>query len=77
MIRLRRLNVADLDRAERFYTEVLGMAAMRLPDQRLISSSDGRCALFWKLDWRLGADPSRWERATTPSRWPGRISSGR
>jgi catechol 2,3-dioxygenase-like lactoylglutathione lyase family enzyme len=53
-IRVRRLDhfgvdVADLDRAERFYTEVLGMTvALRLPDQRLLAYGDGNCALFWK-----------------------------
>jgi len=41
------VDVADLDRAERFYTEVLGMAVdMRLPDQRLLRYGDGNCALF-------------------------------
>ena len=54
MIRVRRLDhfgvdVADLDRAERFYTEVLGMRVeLRLPDQRLLRYGDGNCALFWK-----------------------------
>ncbi len=53
-IRVRRLDhfgvdVADLDRAERFYTDVLGMTvALRLPDQRLLAYGDGNCALFWK-----------------------------
>jgi catechol 2,3-dioxygenase-like lactoylglutathione lyase family enzyme len=56
MIRIRRLDhfgvdVADLDRAERFYTEVLGMSVvMRLPDQRLLRHGDGNCALFLKPD---------------------------
>ena len=45
------VDVADLDRAERFYTEVLGMSVrMRLPDQRLLAYGDGSCALFWKPD---------------------------
>jgi catechol 2,3-dioxygenase-like lactoylglutathione lyase family enzyme len=54
MIRVRRLDhfgvdVADLDRGERFYTEVLGMTVeMRLPDQRLLGYGDGSCALFLK-----------------------------
>jgi catechol 2,3-dioxygenase-like lactoylglutathione lyase family enzyme len=54
MIRVKRLDhfgvdVRDLDRAERFYADVLGMAVeMRLPDQRLLRYGDGRCALFWK-----------------------------
>ncbi len=56
MIRVRRLDhfgvdVRDLDRAERFYTEVLGMTVeMRLPDQRLLRYGDGNCALFLKPD---------------------------
>jgi catechol 2,3-dioxygenase-like lactoylglutathione lyase family enzyme len=54
MIRVRRLDhfgvdVRDLDRAERFYTDVLGMTVeMRLPDQRLLRYGDGNCGLFWK-----------------------------
>jgi catechol 2,3-dioxygenase-like lactoylglutathione lyase family enzyme len=54
MIRVQRLDhfgvdVADLDRGERFYTEILGMTVeMRLPDQRLLSYGDGNCALFFK-----------------------------
>lgn len=53
-MRIRRLDhfgvdVADLGRAERFYTEVLGMAVqMRLPDQVLLRYGDGSCALFLK-----------------------------
>jgi catechol 2,3-dioxygenase-like lactoylglutathione lyase family enzyme len=56
MVRVKRLDhfgvdVADLDRAERFYTEVLGMAVeLRLPDQRLLRYGDGNCALFWTPD---------------------------
>ena len=56
MIRVRRLDhfgvdVSDLERAERFYTEVLGMVVdMRLPDQRLLRYGDGACALFLKPD---------------------------
>ena len=56
MIHVRRLDhfgvdVSDLDRAERFYTEVLGMTVeMRLPDQRLLRHGDGACALFLKAD---------------------------
>src|SRR5256712_14162824 len=51
-VRVRRLDhfgvdVADLARAERFYTEVLGMKTeMHLPDQVLLSYGDGNCALF-------------------------------
>jgi glyoxylase I family protein len=51
-MRLRRLDhfgvdVADLARAERFYTEVLGMTVeMRRPDQVLLRYGDGSCALF-------------------------------
>ena len=45
------MDVADLARAERFYTEILGMSVqMRLPDQVLLSYGDGSCALFWKPD---------------------------
>jgi catechol 2,3-dioxygenase-like lactoylglutathione lyase family enzyme len=56
MIHLRRLDhfgvdVGDLDRAERFYTDVLGMTvAMRLPEQRLLRYGDGSCALFLEPD---------------------------
>ena len=55
-MRVRRLDhfgvdVADLARAERFYTEVLGMRVeMRLPDQVLLRYGDGGCALFLKPD---------------------------
>lgn len=43
------VDVADLERAERFYTEVLGMTVqMRLPDQVLLRYGDGACALFLK-----------------------------
>ena len=45
------VDVTDLDRAERFYTEVLGMTVeLRLPDQRLLRYGDGNCALFLKPD---------------------------
>lgn len=45
------VDVADLTRAERFYTEVLGMTVeMRLPDQVLLSYGAGNCALFLKPD---------------------------
>jgi catechol 2,3-dioxygenase-like lactoylglutathione lyase family enzyme len=41
--------VADLARAERFYTGVLGMTVrMRLDDQVLLSYGEGSCALFLK-----------------------------
>src|SRR3989441_6192852 len=59
-MRVRRLDhfgvdVADLARAERFYTEGLGMTVrMRLPDQLLLSYGDGRCALFFKPDRKPG-----------------------
>jgi catechol 2,3-dioxygenase-like lactoylglutathione lyase family enzyme len=52
VIRVKRLDhfgvdVSDLDRAERFYVEVLGMTVeLRLPDQRLLRHEDGNCALF-------------------------------
>ena len=55
-MRIRRLDhfgvdVADLARAERFYTEVLGMTVrMRLSDQVLLDYGDGSCALFVKPD---------------------------
>ncbi len=55
-MRMRRLDhfgidVADLDRAERFYTGVLGMTVeMRLPEQVLLRYGDGACALFLKRD---------------------------
>lgn len=53
------VDVADLDRAEQFYTEVLGMSvAMRLPDQVLLRHGDGACALFLRPD-RPAADPAR------------------
>ena len=45
------LDVRDLARAERFYTEILGMTLqMRLADQVLLSYGDGNCALFVKPD---------------------------
>ncbi len=56
MLQVKRLDhfgvdVADLARAERFYTELLGMTVeMRLPDQVLLRYGDGNCALFWKPD---------------------------
>ncbi len=56
MIHVKRLDhfgvdVSDLDRAERFYVEVLGMSVeMRLPDQRLLRYGDGNCALFLAPD---------------------------
>ena len=60
-MRVRRLDhfgvdVADLARAERFYTEVLGMSVeMRLPDQVLLRYGDGSCALFLKPDRAPGS----------------------
>lgn len=49
------VDVADLARAERFYTEVLGMRVeMRLSDQILLRYGDGNCALFWKPDRKPG-----------------------
>jgi catechol 2,3-dioxygenase-like lactoylglutathione lyase family enzyme len=45
------IDVADLERAERFYTDVLGMSVqMRLADQVLMRYGDGSCALFLKPD---------------------------
>ncbi len=61
MIHVKRLDhfgvdVSDLDRAERFYVEVLGLSVeMRLPDQRLLRHGDGNCALFLKPDRVPGA----------------------
>ncbi|MBI2215656.1 MAG: VOC family protein [Candidatus Rokubacteria bacterium] len=50
------IDVADLARAERFYTEVLGMTVqMRLPDQVLLRYGDGACALFLKPDRVAGS----------------------
>ena len=41
------VDVADLARAERFYTEFLGMTVqMRLADQVLLRYGDGACTLF-------------------------------
>ena len=59
-MRVRRLDhfgvdVADLARAERFYTSVLGMTVrMRLDDQVLLSYGEGSCALFLKPDRASG-----------------------
>jgi len=56
MLQVKRLDhfgvdVSDLARAERFYTELLGMTVeMRLPDQVLLRYGDSNCALFWKPD---------------------------
>ena len=56
MLRARRLDhygvdVADLERAERFYADVLGMTVrMRLADQVLLGYGDGSVALFLKPD---------------------------
>jgi catechol 2,3-dioxygenase-like lactoylglutathione lyase family enzyme len=53
-VKIRRLDhfgvdVADLGRGERFYTEVLGMSVTRrLPDQVLLRYEGGACALFLK-----------------------------
>jgi catechol 2,3-dioxygenase-like lactoylglutathione lyase family enzyme len=45
------LDVADLARAEAFYTAILGMTVeMRLADQLLLRYGDGACALFLKPD---------------------------
>jgi glyoxylase I family protein len=50
------VDVADLARAERFYTDVLGMSVqMRLPDQVLLRYDGGACALFLKPDRAPGA----------------------
>ena len=56
MLRVKRLDhfgvdVADLERAEGFYTGLLGMSVeMRLPDQVLLRYGDGNLALFFKPD---------------------------
>jgi catechol 2,3-dioxygenase-like lactoylglutathione lyase family enzyme len=61
-VKLKRLDhfgvdVADLARAERFYTEVLGMAVeLRLRDQVLMRGGETACALFLKPD-RPPLDP--------------------
>ena len=63
MIHVRRLDhfgvdVADLDRAEAFYTErAWHDGRMRLADQRLLRYGDGNCALFWKPDRRPATCP--------------------
>jgi catechol 2,3-dioxygenase-like lactoylglutathione lyase family enzyme len=45
------IDVADLARAERFYTDLLGMTVhMRLADQVLLRYADTACALFLKPD---------------------------
>lgn len=60
-MRVRRLDhfgvdVADLARAERFYTDVLGMTVrMRLADQVLLSYGEGSCALFLRPDRAPGS----------------------
>jgi catechol 2,3-dioxygenase-like lactoylglutathione lyase family enzyme len=60
-MRVRRLDhfgvdVADLGRAERFYTGVLGMTVrMRLDDQVLLSYGEGSCALFFKPERAPGS----------------------
>jgi len=49
------VDVTDLARAERFYTDVLGMSVqMRLPDQVLLRYEGGACALFVKPDRAQG-----------------------
>ena len=67
-MRVRRLDhfgvdVADLSRAEAFYTGVLGMTVrMRLDDQVLLSYGDGSCALFLKP----GREPGSRQQITHP-----------
>jgi catechol 2,3-dioxygenase-like lactoylglutathione lyase family enzyme len=52
------VDVSDLERAERFYVDLLGMTvAMRLPDQRLLGYGDGHCALFLVPDRIPGGLP--------------------
>jgi len=60
-VRVRRLDhvgvdVADLARAERFYTEVLGMRVeMRRAEQVLVRHGDGGVALFLRPDRAPGS----------------------
>ncbi|MFQ5897037.1 MAG: VOC family protein [Candidatus Methylomirabilia bacterium] len=60
MLTLKRLDhfgvdVADLRRAEEFYTGLLGMSVeMRLPDQVLLRYGDGNLALFLRPDREPG-----------------------
>lgn len=50
------VDVADLARAEAFYTGVLGMTVqMRLADQLLLRYGDGACALFLNPDRAPGS----------------------
>jgi catechol 2,3-dioxygenase-like lactoylglutathione lyase family enzyme len=50
------IDVVDLDRAEAFYTGVLGMTVeMRLADQVLLRYGDGACALFLKPERTPGS----------------------
>jgi len=64
VLRIKRLDhfgvdVGDLERAERFYAEVLGMTVqMRLADQVLLRGGDTSCALFLRPD-RAPADPEQ------------------
>ncbi|HZP41873.1 MAG TPA: VOC family protein [Candidatus Binatia bacterium] len=63
-MRVRRLDhfgvdVADLGRAEEFYTTVLGMTVeRRLPDQVSLRYGDGVCVLFRKPD-RVPGSPEQ------------------
>jgi catechol 2,3-dioxygenase-like lactoylglutathione lyase family enzyme len=67
-MRVRRLDhfgvdVTDLARAERFYTDVLGMVVqMRLADQVLLCYETGSCALFL----RPGREPGSLDQVTNP-----------
>lgn len=60
MLRVKRLDhfgmdVADLERAERFYTQLLGMTVkMRLTDQVLLRHGGGELALFLRPDREPG-----------------------
>jgi catechol 2,3-dioxygenase-like lactoylglutathione lyase family enzyme len=57
------VDVADLERAERFYTDVLGLTVqMRLPDQVLLRWDGGACALFLKA----GRPPGGLEQIDNP-----------
>ena len=54
------VDVTDLDRAEAFYTRVLGMAVRsRRPEQRLLTWGDGHCVLFRASDSRRAGESRR------------------
>ena len=75
------MDVADLARAERFYTEVLGMTVVRrLPDQVLLSATTATARSSSSRTARPAGSsrsPSRWARAITPSRSRGTTTAPR